>query len=146
MEHLNAELAINLGMAIDHSTHSSYTSTLNSYITFCRLHGFDIEPTPKMLAPYVTFQSTYINPKSVDTYLSGICNQIETHFPRVHDTRKSMLISCALQGAKWQFGVPTHRKLPLTEANLLKVLATNLRHHMTTNYSSCNYLSAPTAS
>ena len=81
MERLNAELAINLGMAIDRSTHSSYTSALNSYITFCRLHGFDIEPTPKTLALYVTFQSTYINPKSVNTYLSSICNQIETHFP-----------------------------------------------------------------
>ena len=123
MERLNAELAINLGMAIDRSTHSSYTSALNSYITFCRLHGFDIEPTLKTLALYVTFQSTYINPKSVDTYLSGICNQIETHFPRVRDARKSTLVSRALQGAKRRFGVPTHRKLPLTEANLLQVLA-----------------------
>src|ERR1700729_2952129 len=108
MERLNSELTINLGMAIDRSTHSTYTSALNSYITFCRLHGFDIEPTLRTLALYVTFQSTYINPKSVDLYLSGIANQLETHFPNVRDARKSALVSRALQGAKRRFGVPTH--------------------------------------
>ena len=40
---LNSELVINL--AIDQSTHESCSSTLNSYITFCWLHGFNIEPT-----------------------------------------------------------------------------------------------------
>jgi hypothetical protein len=108
LDRLNAELTINLGMAIDRSTQGSYTSALNSYITFCTLHSFDIEPTQRTLALYVTFQSTYINPKSVDTYLSGICNQLETHFPNVRDARKSALVSRALQGAKCRFGVPTH--------------------------------------
>ena len=108
LDRLNAKLTINLGMAIDQSTQGSYTSALNSYITFCRLHSFDIEPTQRTLALYVTFQSTYINPKSVDTYLSGICNQLETHFPNVRDARKSALVSRALQGAKRRFGVPTH--------------------------------------
>ena len=91
LDRLNAELTINLGMAIDRSTHGNYTSALNSYITFCRIHGFDIEPTPRTLALYVTFQSTYINPRSVDTYLSGISNQLETHFPDVREARKSAL-------------------------------------------------------
>jgi hypothetical protein len=96
LERLNTELTINLGMAIDRSTHASYTSALNSYLTFCRLHGFDIEPTPRTLALYVTYQSTYINLKSVDTYLSGICNQIETHFPAAREARKSVLVTHAL--------------------------------------------------
>ena len=122
LERLNAELTINLGMAIDRSTHGNYTSAANSYITFCRLHGFDIEPTPRTLALYVTFQSAHINPKSVDTYLSGIANQLETHFPEVCASRKSVLVARALQGAKRRFGVPTHRKLPLTKANLLHIL------------------------
>lgn len=121
MDRLNSELTINLGMAIDQSTHQAYTSALNSYVTFCRLHNFDIEPTQRTLALYVTFQSTYINPKSVDSYLSGISNQLETHFPNVHNARKSALVSRALQGAKHRFGVPTHCKLPLTSANLLTV-------------------------
>jgi hypothetical protein len=123
LERLNAELTINLGMAIDRSTRANYTSALNSYLTFCRLHGFDIEPTQRTLALYVTYQSTFINPNSVDTYLSGICNQIKTHFPNVRKARKSLLVSRALQGAKRRFGVPTHHKLPLTHDNLLTALA-----------------------
>jgi hypothetical protein len=59
----------------------------------------------------------------VDTYLSGICNQLETHFPDVRIARKSTLVSCALQGAKRRFGVPTHRKLPLTRQDLITVHA-----------------------
>jgi len=121
MERLNSELTINLGMAIDRSTHDSYSSALNSYLTFCRLHNFDIEPTERMLALYLTFQSTYINPKSVDLYLSGIANQLEPHFPNVRSARKSALVSRALQGAKWRFGVPTTCKLPLTVDNLISV-------------------------
>src|SRR6202451_4648210 len=121
MERLNAELTINLGMAIDRTTHDSYSSALNSYLTFCRLHNIDIEPTERTLALYVTFQSTYINPKSVDSYLSGIANQLESHFPSVRSTRKSALVSRALQGAKWCFGVATTHKLPLTRENLLTV-------------------------
>ena len=123
LERLNTELTINLGMAIKHSIHRSYIYALNSYITFCCIHGFDIKPTQHTLALYiVTFQSTYINPKSVDTYLSSICNQIELNFPDVHSTWKSTLVSHALQGVKHHFRALTHQKLPLTEANLLEVL------------------------
>ena len=45
MQRLNAELTINLGMAIDRATHDSYSSALNSYLTFCSFHNIDIEPT-----------------------------------------------------------------------------------------------------
>jgi len=118
MQRLNSELAINLGLAIDRSTHDNYSSALNSYLTFCRLHDIDIEPTQRTLALFVTFQSAHINPKSVDTYLSGIANQLESHFPEVRIARKSALVSRALQGAKRRYGVPTTRKLPLTQENL----------------------------
>ena len=121
MERLNAELTINLGMAIDRSTHNSYSSALNSYLTFCRLHNLDIEPTQRNLALYITFQSTFINPKSVDSYLSGIANQLESHFPDVRTARKSMLVSRALQGAKRRYGVPTVHKLPLIRDNLITI-------------------------
>lgn len=122
-DRLDSELAINLGLAIDQSTHESYTSALNSYITFCRLHSFDIQPTPRTLAYYVTFQSSFINPNSVDTYLSGICNQLESHFPDVRQNRKSALVCRALKGAKRRFGRSTTRKLPLTLHNLDTVYA-----------------------
>ena len=130
MEQLNAELTINLGMAIDHSTHNSYSSALNSYLTFCRLHNLDIDPTPQNLVLYITFQSTFINLKSVnvDSYLSKIANQLEFHFPGVCAACKSMLVSCALQGAKQHYGVPTTQKLPLTRDNLITVFDTYQLH------------------
>ena len=121
MERLNAGLTINLGMAIDHSTHNNYPSTLNLYLTFCHLHNLDVEPTLYNLALFVTFQSTFINPKSVNSYFSGIVNQLETHFPDVQVAYKSALVTCALQGAKHCHGVPTAWKLPLTRNNLITV-------------------------
>ena len=73
---------------------------------------------------YVTFQSSYINPKSVDSYLSGICNQLESHFPDVQNVRKSLMVSQALKDAKHQFGRTTTHKLPLTVDNLNSVFNT----------------------
>ena len=124
MQRLNSELAINLGLAIDRATHDNYSSALNSYLTFCRLHDINIEPTQRTLALFVTFQSAHINPKSVDTYLSGIANQLESHFPEVRNARKSALVSHALQGAKHCYGVPTTQKLPLTGENLKTICNT----------------------
>ena len=97
--HLNAKLTINLGMAIDRATHNSYPLELNSYLTFCCLHDLDIEPTQWTLALYVTFQSTHINPQSIDTYLSGITDQLKTHFPYGHTACKvlSYPVLCRVQ-------------------------------------------------
>ena len=117
IDRLNTELTINLGLTIDRSTHESYSSALNLYITFCHLHDFDIEPTQRTLAYYVTFQSLHIDPKSVDSYLSSICNQLKSHFPEVQNTRKSPMVSRALMGVKRHFRRATTRKLPLTTNN-----------------------------
>ena len=62
-------------------------------------------------------------PQSIDSYLSRIANQLETHFPKVHMSRKCMLVARALQGTKRCFSIPTHWKLPLTRADLLHVPA-----------------------
>ena len=131
IDQLNSELAINPGLAIDHPTHESY-SALNSYLTFCCLHGFGIEPTQYILAYYVTFQSSHIDPKFVDSYLSGICNQLESHFPDVQNVHKSPMVSWALKGVKHHFGKTTTCKLPLTIDNLNTVhyaLRTNPPHN-----------------
>ena len=124
IDQLNSELAINLGLAIDRSTHESYSSALNSYLTFCHLHGFDIEPTQQTFAYYVTFQSSHTDPKSVDSYLSGICNQLKSHFPDMRNVHKSPMVSQALKGAKCHFGKATSHKLPLTVDNLNTVYYT----------------------
>ena len=124
IDQLNSKLMINLGLAIDQSTHESYSSALKWYLTFCCLHGFDIEPTQWTLTYYVTFQSSHIDPKSVDSYLSGICNQLESHFLDVQNFHKSSMVSWALKGAKCCFGKAMSHKLPLTVNNLNTVYYT----------------------
>jgi hypothetical protein len=125
MERLNHERSILLGMAIDHSTAGTYSSALNSYLTFCKLHNIPVDPTPETLSYYVAFQSSFINPKSVDSYLSGICNQLEPFYPNVRKNRLSVLVTRTLAGAKRRFGVPASRKAPLSVTNLQHV-ATDL--------------------
>ena len=115
-----------LGMAIDTSSHISYTSALNSYLTFCKLHNFNINPTPETLNLYFAYQSMFINPKSVDSYLSGIVNQVEASFPNVQEHCNSTLVSCTLKDTKRQHGVPICRKSPLLLGDL-KVVHDDLK-------------------
>src|ERR1700683_3009730 len=82
-DHLIYECSILLGMAIDNSTANTYTSATNSYLTFCTLHNMPIDPTPETLSYYITFQSSHINPKSIESYLSGICNNLEPFSPEI---------------------------------------------------------------
>ena len=54
-------------------------------------------------------------------YLSSISNQLEYHFLEVWSTHKSMLVFCALQGAKWHYGMPTLQKISLICKNLISI-------------------------
>ena len=112
LQWLVCERFILLRMAIDAAMHLSYTSVLNSYLTFCKLHNFDIDPTPETLSLYVTYQSTFISPKSVDFYLSGIANQMESFFLDVQKNHHSALVSHTLKGAKRQHSIPIDCKSP----------------------------------
>src|SRR5882762_8632330 len=100
LEWLNYERSILLGMSIDHSTSTTYSSALNLYLTFCKSHNLPVEPTPQTLSYYTTFQCFYINPKSVDSYLSGICNQLKPFSPDVRLNRKLALVNHTLAGVK----------------------------------------------
>ena len=122
MERLINERSISLGYSLDTSSFGAYTSALNSYLTFCNLHHLPMEPTPDTLSFYVVFLSTFIKPESVNSYLSGICRQLEPFFPDVRHNRKSMLVSRTMTGCMRRFGTPTNRKAPLSHANLLFVL------------------------
>jgi len=122
MERLVNERTISLGYSLDASSFGSYTSALNSYITFCNLHSLPIDPTPDTLSFYVVFLSTYIKPDSVNSYLSGICRQLEAFYPEVRHNRKSLLVSRTMTGCMRRFGSPVKRKSPLSHANLLFVL------------------------
>jgi hypothetical protein len=122
MDRLLRERSISLGYSLDTSSFTTYTSALNSYLTFCNLHHFSVEPTPDTLSFYVVFLSSHINPKSVNSYLSGICRQLEPFYPEVRQHRKSVLVSRTMAGCLRRFGSPVKRKTPFSHADLLLVL------------------------
>ena len=121
-ERLLRERAIALGQAIDVSTWKNYSSALNSYLSFVRLHNFPVEPTADTISFFTVFMCHHIKPDSVDTYLSGICQQLKPYFPSVRDIRKSMLCKCTLTGCKRLRGLPTKRKRALTLMDLQIVI------------------------
>jgi len=120
-ECLVCECAIVLGQAIDISTWNNYGSALNSYLAFVRLHDMPVEPTPDTLSLYTVYTCHHIKPKSVDTYLSGICQQLEPYFEHVCEACTSHLMHCTLEGCKHLRGTPTVRKWALTIEDLLSV-------------------------
>ena len=123
-ERLERERAIALGQSIDSSTWNNYSSALNSYLEFIKIHNLPVDPTPDTLSFFTVFMSFHIKPDSVDTYLSGIlCQQLEPYFPDIHKNRKSPLVQRTLEGCKRIRAIPTSRKRALTMDNLCLVIA-----------------------
>lgn len=121
-ERLIHERAIALGNVIDRSTLSNYSSALNSYLNFVKLHDLPVEPTPETLSFFTVYMCHHINPRSVNTYLSGISQQLETHFPSVKEARNSTLVRRTLQGCMRIRGMATIRKRALTVDDLQLVV------------------------
>ncbi|KAF8239838.1 hypothetical protein L208DRAFT_1385452 [Tricholoma matsutake] len=114
--------AIVLSLSIDESLNLTYTSALNSYITFCRLHHFPIEPTEETLSFFAVYMSTFIKPDSVNSYLSGVANQLEPFFPNIRTHRNSNLVKCMMAGCRRRFGSPIKCKQPLSKSDLKVVI------------------------
>jgi len=114
MECLLHERALALSEAIDLSTHKTYGSHLNSYLNFVLLHHLPVEPTDHILSLYVVYMAHYIKPDSVNSYLSGICHQLEPYFPNVREARASMLVRRTLRGCKHMKGTAVRRKRTLS--------------------------------
>lgn len=118
------ERAIALGHAVELSTLHTYNSHLQSYLSFCKLHHFPIDPTPDTLSFFVVFMSHHIQPASVSAYLSGICNGLEPYFPAVRAARTSSIVSRSLAGMRKLRGASTPRqKRALSEDDLNSLLA-----------------------
>ena len=130
-ERLVHEQAIALGNVIDRSTLSNYSSALNSYLNFVKLHGLPVDPTPETLSFYTVYMCHHVNPRSVNTYLSGISQQLETHFPAVKEARNSTVVRRTLQGCMRMRGTATVRKRALTINDLQLVI--NHYHDTTTH-------------
>lgn len=121
LERLVRERAIDVSYAKDLTTQSSYSSACQSYIYFCQIHEFPIDPTADTLSLYVAWLCSYIKPKSVDTYLSAICSELEDLYPNVRQNRRSPLVRNTLAGAKKRFGTDTKRKDPLAIEDIIRV-------------------------
>jgi hypothetical protein len=120
-ERLLHERAVAWGMALDRSSLLSYSSALQSYLTFCSSHAFPPEPTPDTLSLYVVYISHFLKPNSVKTYLSGICSQLESFYPDVRHHRSHHFVVRALRGCAKRFSTGTTRKRPLTRSDLTAV-------------------------
>ncbi|KAL1667665.1 hypothetical protein GGF50DRAFT_48123 [Schizophyllum commune] len=117
-ERLEHERAIAIGVSIELSTTLSYTSATNAYLEFCRLHDMPITPTTDSFSFFAVFMSHHLKPKTVDAYLSGVCNQLEPVFPNVRDIRKSRIVARTLAGCKKLYSSEEHRKRALTRSEL----------------------------
>ena len=122
-DRLLRERAIALGLVIDTSTLNTYSSALNSYLTFVRLHSLPVEPTPETLSFFIVFMSHHIEPRSVSSYLSGICQQLELYFPNVRPSRHTPLVDRTMKGCLRLKSSPTKRKRALTLSDLQTVLS-----------------------
>lgn len=109
-EKLIHERAITIGSSLEPGSISSYDSHLQSYIEFCRIHGFDVEPTVNTLSFYTVFMASHINPKSLLSYLSGIQNKLEPFFPNVREVRRNHLVKQTLAGSIKRRPLPTNHK------------------------------------
>ena len=129
-ERLLHEHALALGHAIESSTAITYTSHLQLYLSFCKLHHLPITPTIDTFSFYVVYMCHHINPCLVATYLSGICNNLEPYFPSVRTIRNNPLVIRSLTGMKKLKGsIPTHCRCALNEEDLVylvKIFSTSL--------------------
>ncbi|TRM63047.1 hypothetical protein BD626DRAFT_363029, partial [Schizophyllum amplum] len=82
------------------------------------LHHLPLDPTPDTLSLYTVYMCHHIKPQSVDSYLSGICNQLEPFYPDVRKNRRHPLVARTLAGCKKLRGTAPNRKRPLTRQEL----------------------------
>ena len=123
LDHLNYEQSILLGLSIDSTTAATYSSTTNSYLTFCKKHQLSIEPMAETLSYYITYQTHFISPDSVDSYLSRIVNQLKPYYPDVCKQQGSLLVKQTLKGAQRMCSKGVCHKKPLLIWDLESVQA-----------------------
>ncbi|KAH9856337.1 hypothetical protein C2E23DRAFT_857310 [Lenzites betulinus] len=123
VEWLVHERAIALGHTLDSSTKLVYSSALNSYLGFIHLHAFPIDPTTKTLSLFTTYMCHHIEPRLVDSYLSGICSELEVFYPTVCTARVSPLVSRTMKGFKRLCSKPVVQKRALSKDKLAHAIA-----------------------
>lgn len=123
-ERLIHERSIALANALDSSTQVTYNSHLQSYLNFCKIHGFPTDPTSDTLSFFIVYMSKHINPRSLPGYLSGIISRLEPMFPEVRENAKKPIVRRTLQGCKRLNPKAITRKRPLDYGDLRKLTDT----------------------
>lgn len=100
----------------------TYSSALNSYINFCQLHLFEINPTEDTVSFFTVYMSYHIRPHSVASYLSGIQTQLEPFYPHIHAVCRSALVTKTLQGCKRLCHSEICRRQPLSPEDIEKAI------------------------
>jgi hypothetical protein len=137
LERLTHERNIALGSALALSSQAAYNSAVQSWLRFAKLHDFAIEPTAETLSFYIVYESFYIEPRSVNSYLSGLINKLEPSFPDIRALRSHSIIKRTLQGCLRLYSHPIQRKRPLL-LNDIKTLSSMLRSSL--NYDDLLFL------
>ena len=84
LDHLNYEWSILLGLSIDSTTAAMYILFHNELLPYLlQKNHLSIEPTTKTLSYYITYQTHFISPDSVNSYLFSIVNQLKPYYPDV---------------------------------------------------------------
>lgn len=100
-------------------THQLSTATSTS----CTSTFSPIEPTAETLSLYATYMCHHIEPRSVDSYLSGICSELEAFYPAVRAARSSPIVSRTMKGFKRLRSKPIVRKRALSKDELARAVA-----------------------
>ncbi|KZV91663.1 hypothetical protein EXIGLDRAFT_580532, partial [Exidia glandulosa HHB12029] len=86
------------------------------------LHNFSTEPTIDTLSFYVTFMSHHVSPRTVESYLSGICNQLESYYPDVRKARNAPIVTRTLAGMKRLRGREVKRRRPISIDDIRRIV------------------------
>ena len=122
LEHLKEWQAWVIGGSLEQAMTKAYASAFLSYTTFCKQHHLLIEPTPDTLSFYIVYMSHHIQPRSVKSYLSGICAELELNWPQIREIRSSRIVIRTLAGCIKLLGQPALRKRALSEQDLSAAL------------------------
>src|SRR5260370_13266503 len=144
LDHLQSQQVIYLSNCLDASTKVSYQSGFNSYLAFCNLHNFDLEPSPETLSFFIAFMVRQSGPsgktlsiRTITSYLSGIAHHLEPFYPIIRSVRKHPLVVKTLQGAEKTDGRSISRKLPIEDEHLRLLIA---KLGSSDNFNDCLFL------
>ncbi|CCO37674.1 hypothetical protein RSOLAG1IB_00012 [Rhizoctonia solani AG-1 IB] len=140
LDRLRHERAIALGHVLENSTRNVYNSATVSYLNFCKLHNFPIEPTSDTLSFYAVWMcgsERPVKPSTVVGYLSGICSNLEPFFPNVRNIRTAPLVSKTLVGLKKRFGSSAKQKRAISVQEISDVQSIL---SLSSNYDDCLFL------